>query len=150
MAAAYGSSAAAWSLRLALAVGVLSLLAAAVGIVVLASTSARARRRGYAALRLVGQRPRALALLAQLETLPVVVACSVLGAAAGLWTAPVAVGMVPLFATAPATYPLDLRTAVGPGLLAGLVGLVVLKAVGAVSTEVVVRRADLQRLREGA
>ena len=99
VAAAYGRSAAAWSLQLALAVGILSLLVAAAGIVVLASTSRRARSRDYAVLRLVGQRPRSLRLLAQLETLPVIVVSALLGAAVGLWAAPAAVGMVPLFTT---------------------------------------------------
>ena len=95
VAAAYGETAAAWSLKLALAVGVLAILVAGVGIVVLASTARRARSRDYAALALVGQRPRSLALLAQLETVPVIVASALIGAAVGWWAAPVAVSMMP-------------------------------------------------------
>ena len=148
VAAAYGRSAAAWSLQLALAVGILSLLVAAAGIVVLASTSRRARSRDYAVLRLVGQRPRSLGLLAQLETLPVIVISALLGAAVGLWAAPAAVGMVPLFTSPPPTFPVDLRTAWTPALLAGLVGVVVLTVVGIVTSRGIARRADLQRLRE--
>jgi ABC-type antimicrobial peptide transport system permease subunit len=148
VAAAYGRSAAAWSLQLALAVGILSLLVAAAGIVVLASTSRRARSRDYAVLRLVGQRPRSLGLLAQLETLPVIVVSALLGAAVGLWAAPAAVGMVPLFTSPSPTFPVDLRTAWTPALLAGLVGLVVLTVVGIVTSRRIARRADLQRLRE--
>ena len=104
VAAAYGETAAAWSLKLALAVGVLAILVAGVGIVVLASTARRARSRDYAALALVGQRPRSLALLAQLETVPVIVASALLGAAVGWWAAPVAVSMMPLFPAASATF----------------------------------------------
>ncbi len=145
--AAYGRSAAAWSLQLALAVGVLALLVAAVGIVVLASTSGRARGRDYAALRLVGQRPRGTALLAQLETAPVIVTSAVLGAAVGLWAAPAAVGLVPLFTSPPPTFPVDLATAWGPALLAAGVGLATLGAVGAVTSHRAARRADLDSLR---
>jgi putative ABC transport system permease protein len=148
VAAAYRRTAAAWSLQLALAVGVLSLLVAAVGIVVLASTSWRARSRDYAALRLVGLGPRGRAVLAQLETGPVIVSSAVLGAAAGLWASPVAVAMVPLFTSPPPTYPVDLRTAWAPAILAALLGLAALGAVGAVTSHRAARRADLQRLRD--
>jgi hypothetical protein len=148
LAAGYGATAAAWSLQLAAAVGVLSLLVVAAGIVVLASTSSRARRRDYAGLRLVGQRRRERALLAQLETVPVIVVSAVLGVAVGLWAAPPAVGMMPLFTTPPPTYPLDLRTAYQPALIAGLAGLVILAVVGAITSLRVARRADLQRLRD--
>ena len=147
-AASYARTAAAWSLQLALAVGLLSLLAAAVAIVVLGSTSSRARRHDYAALRLVGARSRGIARVAQLETGPVIAASAVLGGAVGLWAAAPAVALVPLFASPPTTFPVDLRPAWGPGLLAGLVGLVVLGLVGAVTSRYVARRADVQRLRE--
>ncbi|MEP6648782.1 MAG: ABC transporter permease [Lapillicoccus sp.] len=147
-AAVYSRTAAAWSLQLALAVGLLSLLVAAAGIIVLASTSWRARSRDYAVLRLVGQRTRGLALLAQLETAPVIVFSAVLGAAVGLWAAPPAVGMMPLFTSPPPTFPVDLHTAWGPATLAGLVGLVALALVGVVTSQRVARRADLERLRE--
>lgn len=148
VATAYGETAAAWSLKLALAVGVLAILVAGVGIVVLASTARRARSRDYAALALVGQRPRSLALLAQLETVPVIVASALLGAAVGWWAAPVAVSMMPLFPAASATFPLDLRTAVAPALVAGLGGLVALTLVGVATSHAAARRADLQQLRE--
>ena len=124
VAAVYGRTAAAWSLQLALAVGILSLLVAAAGIIVLASTSRRARSRDYAVLRLVGQRPRSLACWPSSRRLPVIVVSALLGAAVGLWAAPAAVGMVPLFTTPPPTFPVDLRTAWTPALVAGLVGLV--------------------------
>jgi predicted lysophospholipase L1 biosynthesis ABC-type transport system permease subunit len=148
LASAYRRTAAAWSVQLAPAVGVLSLLVAAVGIVVLASTSSRARSRDYAALRLVGQGARGTALLAQLETLPVVLTCAVLGAVVGLWAAPSAVAMMPIFTTAPSTFPIDRQTAWGPALLAGLAGLVVVGVVGVVTSHRVAQRADLQRLKE--
>jgi hypothetical protein len=148
VAAAYGRSAAAWSLQLALAVGILALVVAAAGIVVLASTSRRARSRDYAVLRLVGQRPRSVALLAQLETAPVIIASALLGAAVGLWAAPAAVAMVPLFTTPPPTFPVDLQTAWVPALVAGAVGLVVVTVVGLVTSGRIARRASLERLRE--
>lgn len=147
VAAAYGRSAAAWSLQLALAVGVLALLVAAVGVVVLASTSGRDRSRDYAALRLVGQRPRGVALLAQLETAPVIITSAVLGAVVGLWSAPVAVGLVPLFTTAPTTFPVDLSTAWGPALLAAVVGLAGLGGVGVVTSHRAARQSDPGTLR---
>jgi putative ABC transport system permease protein len=148
VAAAYRRTAAGWSLQLALAVGVLSLLVAAVGIIVLASTSRRARSRDYAGLRLVGQGRRGLALLAQLETAPVIGVSAVLGAAVGLWAAPAAVAMMPIFTSPPPTFPVDLNTAWGPAILAGLVGLASLVLVGVVTSHRVARGADLQRLRE--
>jgi len=80
--------------------------------------------------------------------LPVIVVSALLGAAVGLWAAPAAVGMVPLFTSPPPTFPVDLRTAWTPALLAGLVGLVVLTVVGIVTSRRIARRADLQQLRE--
>ncbi len=148
VAATFGRSAAAWSLQLALAVGILSLIVAAAGIIVLASTSRRARSRDYAVLRLVGQRPRSLSMMAMLETAPVIVVSALLGVAVGLWAAPAAVGMVPLFTSPPATFPVDLQTAWGPALLAGAVGVVALTIVGLVTSRRVARRASLERLRE--
>jgi ABC-type antimicrobial peptide transport system permease subunit len=148
VAAAYGRSAAAWSLQLALAVGLLSLVVGAAGIVVLASTSRRARTRDYAVLRLIGQRPRSLTRLAQLETVPVIVISALLGAGIGLWAAPAAVGLVPLFTSPPPTFPVDLTTAWWPAVAAGVVGLAVLTVVGVVTSRRVARRASLERLRE--
>ncbi len=147
-AAAYARSAAARSLQLAIAVAVLALLVAGVGIIVLAATSAQARGRDLAGLRLAGQHPRATALVAQLETAPVVVLAAVLGAGSGLWAAPAAVGMAPLFTTAPAAFPVDLRPAWGPALLAAAVGTAALTAVALLANHRVARRADPQRLRE--
>jgi putative ABC transport system permease protein len=146
--AAYSRTAAAWSLQLALAVGIAALLVAALGVVVLAATSSRARSRDFAALRMAGQRPRALASLARLETVPVVAVAALLGTAVGLWAAPAAVGMLPLFPTPPATYPLDLSTAWGPALAAGGAGSLALVLVTVAASAGAARRADLQRLRE--
>jgi hypothetical protein len=148
VAAAYGRSAAAWSLQLALAVGLLSLIVGAAGIVVLASTSRRARTRDYAVLRLIGQRPRSLTRLAQLETVPVIVISALLGVGVGLWAAPAAVGLVPLFTSPPPTFPVDLTTAWLPAVVAGVVGLVVLTVVGVVTSRRIARRASLERLRD--
>ena len=148
LAQTYARSAAAWSLQLALAVGVLSLLVAGVGIIVLASTSWRARSRDYAGLRMAGATARGVGLVAHLETAPVVVASAVLGAVIGLWAAPPAIGMVPLFTTPPPTFPIDLTTAWGLCLLSGLAGLVVLTVVGAVMSRRVAARSELARLRE--
>ena len=148
LAAAYAQTAAAWSLQLALAVGVLSLIVAGVGIIVLASTSSRARTRDYAALRLVGHRRRGIVALAQLETVPVIVVAAALGIAVGLWAAPAAVGMTPLFTTAPPTFPVDLHTAYGPAVVAGAIGLLVLALVGVVTSRRVANGADVQRLRD--
>ena len=71
-----------------------------------------------------------------------------LGAVIGLWAAPPAIGMVPLFTTPPPTFPIDLTTAWGLCLLSGLAGLVVLTVVGAVMSRRVAARSELARLRE--
>lgn len=148
VAASFERSAAAWSLQLALAVGLLSLLVAGVGIVVLASTSWRARSRDYAGLRMAGSSARGVGRIAQLETAPVVIVSGLLGAAIGLWAAPAAIGMVPLFTTPPPTFPIDLTTAWGLCLMAGLVGLVALTLVGVLTSRQVAARSELARLRE--
>ncbi len=148
VAASYRQSAAGWSLELARAIGVLSLLVAAVAILVLASTSGRARRRDYAVLRLFGQSSRRLALLAQLETVPVIATSAVLGAVVGLWAAPVAVGMVPIFASTPPTFPVDLTTAWGLAISSGVVGLAALALVGALTSHRLARMAEIEQLRE--
>lgn len=148
VAGGYARTAAAWSLELALAVGILSLLVAAVGIIVLASTSSRARSRDYAAMRLAGLPPRRLGVVSLLETVPVILVSAVLGALVGLWVAPAALGLVPLFTAPPPTFPVDVRTAWGPALLAAVAGFVVVLVVGALAARRVARQADLQRLRE--
>ena len=56
--------------------------------------------------------------------------------------------MVPLFTTAPPTFPVDLQTAWLPALVAGAVGVVVLTIVGLVTSRRIARRASLERLRE--
>ncbi len=89
-----------------------------------------------------------LSLMAKLETGPVIVVSALLGAAVGLWAAPAAVGMVPLFTTPPPTFPVDLHTAWLPALVAGAVGVVVLTIVGLVTSRRIARRASLERLRE--
>lgn len=147
VATSYGASAAAWSLQLALAVAFLGLLVAGAAVVVLVTTSARSRTRDWAGLRLLGLPPLGVAALAQLETTPVVLACAVLGAAVGLWAAPAAVTLVPLFTTTPTTYPLDLTPAWGPALLAAAVGLLALVVVTATAVHRVARRAVPARLR---
>jgi hypothetical protein len=86
--------------------------------------------------------------MAQLETGPVIVVSALLGAAVGLWAAPAAIGMVPLFTTPPPTFPVDLHTAWLPALVSGAVGVVALTVVGLVTSRGVARRASLQRLRE--
>lgn len=150
VAQAYGRSAAAWSLGLAFAVGGFAVLVAAVGVIVLAVTSWRARTRDYAGLRLAGTRPRSLAVLAQLETLPVILVSAGAGAAAGLWAAPPAVAMMPMFTSPPPTYLIDLHTAWLPALSAAAAGLAVLLLVGALAGRPVATRSDVSRLRDSA
>lgn len=148
VAAAYGRSAASWSLQLAAAVGVLAVLVAAVALLVLTSTSWRARSRDYAALRLAGRTPRGLSRVALLETVPAVVVAALLGLAVGLWTAPVAVGLMPLFTRPPQTFPVDLGTAWAPALGAAAAATVALVGVAAAASVWVARRSTLDRLRE--
>ncbi len=148
VAAAYGRTGAAWSLDLSLAVAVLALLVACVGLLVLVASSARTRARDYAGLAMAGFPRRSVAMLAVLETVPVIVICGLLGAGTGLWSAPAALDLVPLFPSAPPTFPLDLRTAWAPSLLAAAVALGVLVLVGALASLRVAGSARLDRLRE--
>ena len=120
------------------------LLVAAAGIVVLASTSRRARSRDYAVLRLVGQR-RSLGLLAQLDAAghrgPAPRCGGRAGRACGR-------GHGAAVHLATADLPRGPVDGVDTCLLAGLVGLVVLTVVGIVTSRRIARRADPQRLRE--
>lgn len=150
VAAAYGRTAAAWSLDLSLAVAVLALVVAAVGLLVLVAASARARERDYAGLAMAGVGRRAIAAIAVLEILPVILLCGLIGVAAGLWSAPAALDLVPLFPSPPPTYVVDLGTAWLPSLAAAGAALAVLLIVGAVASLRVARAARLSRLREVA
>ncbi|CCI55054.1 FtsX-like permease family protein [Nostocoides jenkinsii] len=148
VATAYGRTGAAWSLALSIPVAAIALLVAALGIVVLLAASWRARSRDYAALRMGGVSTRSVLLISLLESVPVVVFGGVLGAAAGLWSAPASLPMIPLFPTPPPTFPVDLRTAWSAALSAGGAALVVVTLVAALSAQWAARRARLDRLRD--
>ena len=146
----FARSGAAWSLQLTTVVGGLALLTCAVALIVLIATSWRSRSRDYAGLRMAGLTRRDVGLIAMLETVPVVLLAGGLGLAAGLWSAPAALPMVPLFTTPSAILPPDLRTAYGPSLLVAAAALVILAVVAALASRYVARRSRLDRLREAA
>ncbi len=144
----YAATAAAWSLQLALVVGLMALLVAAVALVVLVATSWRARSRDYAGLRLAGLTRRRVAAIAVIETVPAIAASGVVGVLAGLFAAHAALPVVPLFPSPPPTWPINLGSAWGPSLVAAVVGLVVLVLVGTIASRWVAQRSTFDRLRD--
>ncbi len=144
----YDATAAAWSLQLALVVGLMALLVAAVALVVLVATSWRARSRDYAGLRMAGLTPRGVAAVAVNENVPVIAGSGLAGVLAGLVAAQAAMRLVPLFPSPPPTWPVDLGPAWGSSLSAAAVGVLVLVLVGALASRWVAQRSTLDRLRD--
>lgn len=141
-------SAAAWSLQLALLVGLAGLLVAALVLVVVAATTWRLRSRDFAALRMSGLSRAQISLVAAGEQVPVVALAVLVGAVCGLLGAHFAMPTVPLFASAPAVSTLDLGTAWTATLAAAALALLVLSAVGWAAAWSLAGRADLARVRE--
>jgi putative ABC transport system permease protein len=141
-------SAAAWSLQLALLVGLAGLLVAALVLVVVAATTWRLRSRDFAALRMSGLSRTQISLVAAGEQVPVVALAVLVGAVCGLLGAHFAMPTVPLFATAPTVSTLDLGTAWTAALTAAALALLVLSAVGWAAAWALAGRADLTRVRD--
>ncbi|KGN35049.1 hypothetical protein N802_02170 [Knoellia sinensis KCTC 19936] len=141
-------SATGWGLLLGLFTAVLSLLLAAVMLVVVAMTTGRIVTRDIAALRVAGVSGRDLRRAAVRESVAPVVLAAVVGALCGVAGATLAMPLIPLFDT-PAPVPaLDLRPA---WLVMGAAWLATLLALAVVATALALRAARQgvsDRLRE--
>ena len=144
----YDSSASAWGLRLALVVGLLALLIAALVLVLVAITSWRGRARDYAALRMAGVAPPTLRRVGLAEQWTVVVVSVVVGGLSGILGAQLAMPIIPFFTTPSPVLPIDTALATGPVVVAVGAPLVLLLAVGAVVGARLVERSSLARVRE--
>jgi ABC-type antimicrobial peptide transport system permease subunit len=145
---AYDESTAAWSLRLAVVVGVAGIVIALLVLLVIAMTTWRLRTRDYAALRMSGVGQRSVRRIARSGQVLAVLLGVVAGTGAGLLGARVALPTVPLFATTPLVSTLDLstpwRTVGGTALAAALALVTASWLIGSL----IARQARLQRVRE--
>lgn len=141
-------SATGWGLLLGLFTAVLSLLLAAVMLVVVSMTTGRIVTRDIAALRVAGVSGRDLRRAAVREALAPVLVAAVVGALCGVAGSVLAVPLIPLFDT-PAPVPaLDLSPAWVVMGLAWLAALLVLALVSTVLALRASRQGDSDRLRE--
>ncbi|MFC4784805.1 FtsX-like permease family protein [Nocardioides sp. MAHUQ-72] len=144
----YDESTAAWSLQLAVVIGLAALLIALLVLVVSAVSSWRFRARDLAALRMSGIPGGSIGAMAVAAQLPAVVLGVVAGTVSGLYGAHLALPIVPLFASAPEVSTLDLATAWGVVAAAALGALVVLGLGAVLIGRALARRSDVRRLRE--
>jgi ABC-type antimicrobial peptide transport system permease subunit len=144
----YDESTAAWSLQLAVLVGVAGLLTGILVLLVIAVTTWRLRSRDFAALRMSGVGLRSIRRIAVAEQLIAIGLAVVAGVVCGTVGAHFALPTVPLFATAPAVSTLDLSTA-WPAVGVGFAGAtVVLALAGWLIGRAIAHRAALERVRE--
>ena len=144
----YDESTAAWSLQLAVLVGVAGLLTGILVLLVIAVTTWRLRSRDFAALRMSGVGLRSIRRIAVAEQLIAIGLAVVAGVVCGTVGAHFALPTVPLFATAPAVSTLDLSTA-WPAVGVGFAGAtVVLALAGWLIGSAIAHRAALERVRE--
>ncbi|KRF17164.1 hypothetical protein ASG90_07560 [Nocardioides sp. Soil797] len=139
---------AAWSLRLALVVGVLGLLLAAMVLIVVAAAGWRAGTRDLAALRLSGVSARGVRRMAVAAQLPAVLVGVAAGTVTGVVAARIALPIVPFFATDPEVSLLDLSTAWWAVVPAAVVALFVLAGTGALIGVNLSHRSGVDRVRE--
>jgi len=141
-------SATGWGLLLGLFTAVLSLLLAAVMLVVVSMTTGRTVTRDIAALRVAGVSGRDLRRAAVREALSPVLVAAVVGALCGVVGAVLAMPLIPLFDT-PAPVPaLDFSPAWLVMGLAWLVAVLILVLVASFLALRAARRGDSDRLRE--
>jgi hypothetical protein len=144
----YDESTPAWSLGLAVVVGIAALLIALLVLVVSAVSTWRFRVRDLAALRMSGIPGSAIRTMAVAGQLPGVLLGVVAGTLSGLAGAHLALPIVPLFASAPQVSTLDLGTAWGVAAGAAL-GVAAVLGLGAVLVgATLARRSGVDRLRE--
>jgi ABC-type antimicrobial peptide transport system permease subunit len=133
---------------LALVVGVLALLIAAIVLVLVAVTTWRGRARDFAALRMAGVTAPALRRVALGEQWTVVAASVVVGAAAGVLGAQLAMPIIPFFTAPSPSLPVDIAPAVPQTAAAAAAALAALLLVGWLVGVRLVARASLSRVRE--
>ena len=144
----YDESASGWGLQLAMVVGVLGLLIAALVMAVVAVTGWRRQARDYAALRMAGVSQRDLRRATRREQLVVVTAGVAAGAVAGALGAALAMPLIPLF-NRPASVPVvDLAPSWAAMGLAWVCGLLLLVGAGLAITRALAHRYVLSRIRE--
>lgn len=144
----YAESTAAWSLQLAVVVGIAGLLTGILVLLVIAVTTWRLRSRDFAALRMSGVGQRSVRRIAVTEQLIAIALAVVAGAVCGAVGAHFALPTIPLFATAPQVSTLDLSTS-WVAVAVGFAGAaVVLTLTGVVIGRAIAHRSTLERVRE--
>jgi len=147
--AGYDDSPPAWSIRAALAAGVIAALLAALVIVIVAVTARRPRGYDLASLRLLGVPLGPLRRAVLAEQLLGVLAGTLAGAAVGVVGARLALPGVALFVSPAAVPPPSFRTGWPPVLLAAGGVLALLCCAAAMATALVLRAVSPAVLREG-
>ena len=146
----YDRSASAWSLQLAIVIGLVALALGALVLLLVTVTSWRTRSKDLASLRLAGVAPRRLRQVAVAEQVVVITIAALAGAACGAAGARLSLGLVPFFTTSSDTFVRDLHPAVGPMATAAALTLVWLVLVAAALGIWLARRASVSRVREQA
>lgn len=138
-----------WGVRLALFTGVMSILLAALVVIVMTVTGWRVVARDLAALHMSGVRLPLLRRALVREQLLLVVVGTVVGVLCGAVSALVAMPLLPLFDDPSTPVPaLEITPSVPAVLLATLAALLVLVPVGAMAALGSGRRIALRRIRE--
>ena len=145
---AYQDTVATWSLALGAVVGPAVILIALLVLVVLAVTGWRDRARDLAILRLNGAERRTTRRLAVWAQLPAVLLAIVVGGAAGLAGAALAMPDVSFFPAPPVTPVVDATTSWPAVLYAAVACSAVLVAAAALAGWAIARRAHLELVRE--
>ncbi|HEY4315303.1 MAG TPA: FtsX-like permease family protein [Actinomycetes bacterium] len=145
--AAFDQSATAWSLALAVVVGLTGLIAAVLALIVVAVTSWKGRAHDVASHRMAGLPVRQLRQALVAGQVGAVVVAVAAGTAAGLVGARLALKDFPLLAQAPVGWQVDLGTAWAAVTGAVVVALVVLGIAGWLSARTMASKATLDRLR---
>jgi energy-coupling factor transporter transmembrane protein EcfT len=146
--ATFDRSASAWSLRLAVVIGVLALVLSALVLLLLTVTSWRTRSKDLATLRLAGVPEKRIRRVVVAEQVVVIGSAVVVGAVCGYVGAQLSLGLVPFFTTPSDVFVRDLDPATGP--MAAVAGLtfVWLGAVGTLLGIWLARRAVVSRVRD--
>jgi len=142
-------SAATWSTRLGVLVGLACLVVAALGLAIAAAASWRSRARDLAILRLNGVTARDARRTCLREQLPTVAVAVLAGAATGVLAAHYALPTLPLLPAAPPVDLVVLSTAWGAVVVLTVLTALVLGGVGVVVADAVFRRATMDRIGGG-
>ena len=141
-------SLAAWSLELATVVAAACLLLAVLVLLVIAVSTRRLRSRDLASLRLAGLGSASVHRIAALEPALAVALAVLAGVGCGLVGAQISLPTVPILASTPEAFTLDLAPAWAAIAVTGGAALAVLVAVAWATGRAIARRAALARVRE--